>query len=79
MRLPASPRCLGGSFVGGGTGRARPRRRLGDARSLRKEMLWVSHGIPHGMGCCVGWVQHGSLALSGLNPVLRICQSPPAS
>lgn len=50
MRLPASPRCLGGSFVGGGTGRARPRWRLGDARSLRKEMLWVSHGIPHGWG-----------------------------
>lgn len=68
MRLPASPRCLGGSFAGGGTGRVRPCCWLRDARSLRKEPLWVSHGIPRGMGCCEQWVQHDLIILPGLNP-----------
>lgn len=68
MRLPASRRCLGGSFAGGGMGRVRPRCWLRDVRCLREEPLWVSCGIPHGMGGCEQQVQHDLLILPDLNP-----------
>lgn len=79
MRLPALPRCLGGGFAGGGMGRVRPRCRRGGGRSLRKVMVWISPGIPHRMGSCERWVQHGLLNIPGLNPVLRVYQSTSAS